>query len=181
MKRLISISLAAASLALFAPADSSAQATGFLSAGAAVPIGDYGDYANTGWLAQGGVGFAVGTGGVSAGVGGFFGSNSHTTDGDKTNLYGAMAFALFTMGEEGSVQPYVFGGPGFMTHSYKSESFPAAEGSESALAAAAGAGVNIPVGGLTGYLEGMVLSGFGDLEDTKLVAVSAGVNIPLGG
>jgi hypothetical protein len=179
MKRILSGTLTAAALALLAQG-ASAQANIFASAGASLPIGEFGDYANTGWMAQAGVGFQVAPS-VSAGAGGFYGSNSHTTDGDKTNLYGALAYALFTMGEDGSIQPYVFGGPGFMVHSYKSESFPGAEGSESALAAGAGAGVNLPLGSLEAFIEGMVLSGFSDLEDTRVVVLAAGVSFPLGG
>lgn len=179
MKRVLSGVVAMAGLVVLAQG-ASAQANIFVSAGAALPIGDYGDYAGTGWMAQAGVGFPVASS-VSAGVGGFYGVNNHDTDGDKTNLYGALAYALFTMGEDGSVQPYVFGGPGFMTHSYKSESFPSAEGSESALAAAAGAGVNIPFGSLEGFVEGMVLAGFSDLDETRVIVLSGGLSFPLGG
>jgi hypothetical protein len=56
------------------------------------------------------------------------------------------------------------------------------EGSGSGLAATAGAGVGIPLGGVTGFVEGQYLTGFGDeIDGTDLFAVSAGVSFPLGG
>ena len=52
-----------AALASFAPGSASAQFV-FLGAGPSFPIGDYGDYGKTGFLAAGGIGFPVGPEGV---------------------------------------------------------------------------------------------------------------------
>jgi hypothetical protein len=180
MKRYFGTALAIASLALSAQG-ASAQATGFFSAGATFPSGDYADFAKTGWLAQGGVGFPVGTAGLMVGLSGFYGMNSHESppDGDKTALYGGGGYVLYNIGEAGSAQPYVFAGPVYMVHSYKSDTFP--EDSNSGLAVQGGAGVNIPVGSLTGYLEGMYSTALSDdIDGTDFFAVSAGINIPLG-
>jgi hypothetical protein len=166
-------------------ASASAQATGFVSAGALLPTGDFAEYANTGWIAQGGVGFAVGAAGLSVGVSGFYGSASHDVDGDKTNLYGGGGYVLYTMGTDGSIQPYVFAGPEYLVHSYKSEDNPTFEDSASGVAVVGGGGVNIPVGGLTGFVEGMYTTGLGDEVDgiggTDFITVSLGVNLPFGG
>jgi hypothetical protein len=67
-----------------------------------------------------------------------------------------------------------------MTHSYKSDTFP--EGSGSGLAGAGGAGVNIPLGGVIGFVEADYLTGFGDeVDGTDLFAISVGVAFDVGG
>ncbi|MGE0159734.1 MAG: hypothetical protein AB7T31_10015 [Gemmatimonadales bacterium] len=163
-----------------APIHASAQASIFVMGGATVPIGDYADYANTGWMAQAGAVFPVGPMGLSVGAGGFYGVNNHTVDGDKTNLYGGLGFLQYTIGDAAAFSPYVYAGGGFMTHSYKSDTFP--EGSGSGLAVTAGAGVNIPLGGATGFAEGEYLTGLGDeVDGTDLFAISAGVSFSVGG
>ena len=72
-----------------AASEASGQAWAFLGASATIPVGDYADFgdgdgASTGFLAQGGIMMPVGEGRLSVGGGGFYGSNSHDTDGDKT-------------------------------------------------------------------------------------------------
>ncbi len=176
MKRVISSVIVTAVVALSAQSVS-AQATMFISAGAGVPVSDFADYASVGWMAQVGVSFPVGSPGLAAGVGGLYGSNSHDTDGDRTDLLGGAAFLQYTIGDPASTSGYVFAGPGYVQHSYKSETFP--EGSASGLAAAGGGGVNIPIGGLTGYIEGMYLTGFGDIDGTDVVVASVGISFLL--
>ncbi|MSR21229.1 MAG: hypothetical protein EXR91_09675 [Gemmatimonadetes bacterium] len=155
----------------------SAQATMFLSAGAGIPVSDYADYASVGWMAQGGVAFPVGSPGLAVGVGGLYGSNGHDIDGDRTDLLGAAAFVQYTIGDPASTSGYVFGGPGYVKHSFMSDTFP--DASASGLAASGGAGVNIPMGGLTGYVEGMYLTGFGDIDGTDIVVASVGISFVL--
>ncbi|MEQ1857547.1 MAG: hypothetical protein ABL963_13895 [Longimicrobiales bacterium] len=174
MKRFIGSALAIVSLALSAQGVS-AQATVFVSGGASIPVSDYADYAKIGYMAQAGISFPVGTAGLLAGVGGLYGSNNHDTDGDKTNLMGAAAFLQYEIG----TTAYLFAGPGYVKHSYKSDTFP--EGSASGLAAAGGGGINIPLGGLNGYVEGMYLTGFGDIDGTDAFVASFGATFPLGG
>lgn len=176
MKRFFGSAVAVALVALSAQG-ASAQATMFLSAGASIPVSDYGDYASVGWMAQGGVAFPVGSPGLAAGVGGLYGSNSHDIAGDRTDLLGAAAFVQYTIGDPASTSGYVFAGPGYVQHSYKSDTSP--EGSNSGLAASGGGGVNIPIGGLTGYVEGMYLTGFGDIDGTDVVVASVGISFVL--
>jgi hypothetical protein len=181
MNRMRGAGLVLALWAMAAPATASAQASIFLMGGLAVPTGDYGEYADAGWLAQGGVTIPVGTAGVSIGAGGFYGVNNHgDIDGDKTNLYGGLGFVQYSIGDAASVSPYVYAGLGFMTHSYKSDTFP--EGSGSGLAGTGGAGVNVPLGGVLGFVEGQYLTGFGDeIDGTDLFALSVGVAFNVGG
>ena len=175
MKRFFGGALALALVAV--PGVASAQATMFLSAGASIPVSEFADYAGVGWMAQGGVSFPVGSPGLAVGVGGLYGSNSHDVDGDRTDLLGAAGFVQYTIGDPASTSGYLFAGPGYVQHSYKSDTFP--EGSVSGLAASGGGGVNIPIGGLTGYVEGMYLTGFGDIDGTDLVVASVGISFLL--
>ena len=180
MKRFLGGAIAVASLALSAQSVS-AQAAAFVSGGVTFPTGEYADYASAGWMAQGGVLFPVGAPGLGVGALGFYGSNNHDIDGDKTNLYGGLAVAAYTIGDPAATSPYVGAGVGLMTHSYKSESAPSFEGSESGLAAGAVAGVNVPLGGVMGFVEAMFLTGFGDVDGTHVFGANVGVQFPLGG
>jgi len=179
MRRLLLPSLVAA-LTLTLSGDLSAQASVFLGGGLTIPTGEYSDYAKTGWNGFGGVLFAVGEAGLAVGAEGFFGSNSHDYEGDKTNLYGGMGLVSYSIDTGSSAAPFVFGGVGYMTHSYKSDDFPDDEGSASGLAAGFGGGVSFPLGGVNGILAGSFVSGFGDIDGTHLVGINAAVQIPFG-
>ena len=176
MKRLFSSAMVTALVALSAQS-ASAQATMFLSAGASIPMSDFADAVSVGWMAQAGVAFPIGSPGLAAGVGGLYGSNGHDIDGDRTDLLGGAAFLQYTIGDPASTSGYVFAGPGYVQSSFKSDTSP--EGSVSGLAASGGAGVNIPIGGLTGYVEGMYLTGFGDIDGLDVVVASVGISFLL--
>ena len=189
MKRLATAALGLALVGLAVPAHTSAQVAIVASGGVTIPMGDFADFngdeagdegANRGWQASAGVLFPVGDAGLSVGARGFYGSNSHDTDGDKTNLYGATALGTFSFGE-GSIQPFIFAELGFLTHSYKSEDFPDFEGSDSGLAFGGGAGLGFPLGGVSGFLVAGYLKGTSDVEGTEALGISAGVNFPVGG
>lgn len=182
MKRFMSVALAVALVGLAAPSDSSAQAVIALGAGPTIPMGDYGDFAKTGYLGHAGVNVPVGEAGLTIGGHGFFGSNGHDdVDGDKTNLYGGVGSVGYQIATSGSIAPSVFGMVGYLVHSYKSESFPAAEGSDSGLAAGAGVGIGFPLGGISGVVQGWWLTGFGDVDGTQILGIDVGVGIPVGG
>ena len=165
-----------------APIDASAQAMIGVGGGVTFPAGDYADSANPGWLAAAGVSFPVGDVPVSIGANGFYGSNDHEApDGDRTNLYGALAGVSYAFGDPGRVSPFVGGLAGFMNHSYKSESQPGLEGSQSGLAGGAFAGVGFPLGGIGSFVQAYWLTGFGDIDSTQLFGAMAGAQFPLGG
>lgn len=174
-----SAALALALQGVFA-AGVSAQSV-YVGGGATVPTGDYGNYASVGFMAFGGVLVPVGDAGVSVGAQGFWGTNSHDVDGDKTNLYGGMGIVGFTFSPEATASPFVFGGLGLMTHSFKSDSTPSAEGSVSDLAAGFGAGMAFPLGSIGGMVAASYNRGFGDIDGTEFVGISAAVQIPVGG
>jgi hypothetical protein len=182
MKRFVTAALIVALGALMAPSLTSAQISIRVGGAATFPMSDYGDYANTGWMGAAGVNVAVGEAGLGVGAHGFYGSNNHSdVDGDKTNLYGALGTVSYSIAAGGSVMPYVFGALGFMTHSYKSNDFPALEGSASAMAWGGGGGLGFPLGGITGSVDGFYVQGTGDNSDTKFFGVGASVSFPIGG
>jgi len=180
MKRSVCSTAVAFALALAAPSVVSAQATIVLGAGATIPMGEYADYAKLGWLGHGGVEFPAATN-ISIGAHGFYGSNSHDTDGDKTNLYGGVGTVGYLIPTSGSMAPQIWGGLGYMVHSYKSESFPAFEGSDGSLAGLLGVGLGFPLGSVMGAVNAYVLTGFGENDGTRYIGLDLGVGIPLGG
>lgn len=184
MKRFVTTALVLAFGALLAPHHASAQIAIQVGGAATFPLGDgvddYGSYAKTGWMAAAGVNVPIGEAGLGVGAAGFFGSNNHETDGEKTNLYGILGTVGYTISTGAPIMPYVYGGLGFMTHAFKSDTL--GDDSASALAWGGGAGIGFPLGGIGGSIEGFYLAGTGDdLSGTKLFGVGAGISIPLGG
>jgi hypothetical protein len=182
MKRLVTAALALAFVGMTAPGQASAQISIGVGGGASFPTGDYGDYANTGWIGSVGITVPVGTAGLGVGATGFYGSNNHSdVDGDKTNLLGGVAGLSYGFETSGSLTPYILGAVGFLRHSYKSDSFPDLEDSVSGMAFGGGVGVRFPLGSISGRLQGTYLQGTGDVDGTKFFAVGAGVSFPIGG
>ncbi len=171
-------------LGLLANSSPAAAQFVYLGAGPSFPMSDYADYAKTGYLVVGGVGFPIGDAGLNAVVEGSWGQNSHDTDGDKTNplsVLGGLEYDFNTSGE--GVNPYVFGQAGLMWHRYSSDTFPS--DSESAFAYGGGAGVAIPLGGVNGWVEGRLMNasyddGAGGSSATMFAAILAGISINLG-
>jgi hypothetical protein len=166
-----------AALLLGTAAPGAAQAFGFIGAGATFPTGDYGEYADTGWLASLGVGLPVGPAGFVVGIEGFYGQNNHSDfEGDKTNPYGADLFGLYRLGAAGRVAPYVLGAVGILVHKYGSDTYE--EDSSSEFLFSAGAGVDIPLNGpLSLYGEGRYFSA----GDTGFFGILAGLTFGFGG
>jgi len=183
MRTCIVATLAAlAALSLSCPTQTAAQGV-WVGAGPTFPTGDYGEYANTGWMGFGGVSFPIGQENLYLLGEGFFGQNGHETDGDKTSLYGAMGGVEIDLAPEGEAGVYLFGQVGFMVHKYTSDEFSEFEESETGFAFCGGGGYAVPLGSVTGWVEGRYLQGQFDWEDgnTSIFALVAGIAIPLGG
>jgi hypothetical protein len=147
----------------------------FVGGGVTIPTGDFGDFADTGWMAIGGFSFDVGDGGVSAGLEGFYGENKHDTEGDKTNPYGAMAFLLYRAGNPESVGPYLYGGAGILIHKFSSDT--SEGGSDTNFGYEFGAGLDFPFGdNVGGWLEGRYMGS----TDTTLFGILAGLGFGVG-
>jgi len=178
-KRLFPASALLALLVLI-PATASAQAFGFLGAGVTFPSGDYGDYANAGWLGSAGVGFPIGDAGLAVGAEAFYGQNNHDSPpspkGDKTLPYGALGFVQYSFGNLDRLHPYVLGGAGLMVHKYSSDTFKG--DSDTKFAYTFGAGVSYPLGGTTGlYGEGRYYG----RDGTNFVGILGGLYVTFGG
>ena len=159
---------------LLVPAVANAQVMLFLGGGPTFPSGEYSDYANTGWMGHAGVGFAVGPRGLTAGVDAFYGQNNHSDiEGDKTNPYGAMGFLAYRFGNPERPGIYLIGDAGFLVHKYGSDTFESE--SESQFAFGGGAGVEIPMGGKSIFIEGHYTTSDGTNFMSALVGIGFGL------
>ena len=172
-------SLVGAALLLVSAATAQAQSPIlFFGGGATIPNGEYGEYAKTGWMANAGVGLPVGGKGFMVGAEVLYGSNKHEFAGDKTNLTGANGFLLYRFGDQAKTGFYVLGSGGMLNHSFKSESEPEDEGSDTKFAWSGGAGVDVPFGGNKSFwAEGRYMA----RSDTKFIALLVGLSFALGG
>jgi hypothetical protein len=171
------------------PGQASAQRI-FAGAGISVPTGDYGEYADPGYLAEVGVSFPINENGLFVFVDGMYGSNGHADDsfgyesGAKTNLLVGLGGVELSFAAEGEAGPFVFGEVGFMQHKYKTDDY---DDSETGFAFGGGAGYGIPLnesinGWVLGrYLQGSFDSEGGESASTGLFAVMAGVSFSVGG
>lgn len=181
MRRVLTTSVAALFLAIAAPSIAHAQASVFLMAGPTIPIGDFGDFAKTGWMGYAGVTFPLGENGLWAGVEGSYGQNSHDADvtfvddGDKTNLIGAMGLLGYSIPTESSVQPYVWGGAGLLVHRFSPAT--GSSVSDSNFGFQAGAGVAIGEGSVKPLIEARIESAG---SETQFIGVEVGALIDVG-
>jgi len=174
------VKLAALSALVLLPGQVAAQNI-FVGAGATFPVSDYGDYANTGFLATAGVGFPVGDAGLRVFGEGFFGQNSHSdVDGDKTNPFGVMGGLEYDItGADESKGVYLFAEAGLLVHRYGSDSFDSS--SSSGFGYGAGAGVFFPLGGVNGWIEGRAMNASIDSSNTSFFGIIAGLSFDVGG
>ena len=152
----------------------------FLGGGATIPVSDYGEYADTGFLVTGGAGFPVGETALVIGAEGFYGQNSHSDiDGDKTSPYGVMGMLQYDFaGPNAESSLYVLGEAGILWHKFSSDLFE--ESTDSGLGLGGAAGYYFPLGGISGFVEGRVMHASIDDSNTTFVGAIAGISIPLG-
>jgi hypothetical protein len=175
-KRSLNLAGAALVLMLALPAATAAQSI-YAGVGASIPVGDFGDYADTGWLAVAGFLVPIGDGPIQVGAEGFYGQNNHSdVEGDKTNPYGVMGTLMFDAGADGSIGPYFFGGAGLLVHKFGTDA-PEGGDSESQFGYQAGAGLDIPFGESVG---GWVEARYMGSKDTNLVGFLAGLSVGIG-
>ena len=177
MRRMLVASAAVFALALAAPLTANAQSI-FVLAGASLPTGDYGDFADTGWMVAGGVSFDIGEGGLFAGAEGLYSRHGTEADGVSAKPYSVMGFLGYDIPTESSFSPYVFAGAGIQGVSV---SFDGESDSSSAF------GYQFGVGGafegdsnITPLVE-VRYQGSGDEEvDLNFIGIAAGVSIGVG-
>ena len=175
-------------LFLSIPSQGSAQGV-FLGAGASLPTADYGEYAETGWMAEAGIILPIDDErGLSIFAEGIYGSNTHSDiDGDKTNLLGGFGGVELSFAGDAESGLFVFGEVGFLRHDFKSDEYPQFEEADTGFAFGGGVGFDFPLGErLGGYILGRYLQGqLADDEtgegNTTLFGLMAGVGISFGG
>ena len=134
-----------------------AQTTLYIGGGGSFPTGDFGDVANTGWMATAGALFGVGTPGLGIGAEFFYGQNNHKdevslSEDAKTTPWGFMGILDYSFGEAGAIQPYLFGGLGVLIHKFSSAGF---SESSTEFGYEFGAGLAFPIGATSSiYAEG---------------------------
>jgi hypothetical protein len=168
-------------LALLVPAAAIAQVGVLIGAGATIPTGDYGKYASTGWATSLGIRLPIGTGPLGVVVEGFYGSNAHEIDGDKTTLMGALGTVIYRLGDPTRPGIFLGGSAGMLVHKYTSDNFPDEEGSETQPAFGAGIGYVIPKASARYWLMGRYIHSPADDGNTTYMSVAAGITINLGG
>ena len=97
------------------PANLEAQTKLYAGGGGSFPTGEFGEYADTGWLITGGVLFPISDHGLAVGVEAFYGSNERTSDAPVITYdspFGLVATLRYGITTLGSVEPYVSGGAG---------------------------------------------------------------------
>lgn len=177
MRRVV-IAVCAAVVALSLGTSSGhAQPTIFVGAGPTFPLGDYGEYAKTGWLAAAGFSVPVGAKGVSLGAELAFGTNKHEAAiPGKTNLFGGFGFLQYRVGDPAKPGVYVFGEAGVLNHQFKPPTSSGANDGDWGFAVGGGGGVDIPVGGASIFVEARIISRSG----TSFVPLLAGLAFPVG-
>jgi hypothetical protein len=109
-------------------------------AGPSIPLGDFGDAADAGWMAGAGLLAVIGQSGLWAGVEGTLGRNSFKDyDGGNWELMGGGGMVGYTLSPGARARPYVFGNVGLLSLKASAGGF--SSDSESGLSMGAGGGV----------------------------------------
>lgn len=169
-------------LALASPAG--AQSV-FIGGGATLPMGDYKDYAKTGWIMTAGLSVDLGEKGLFFEAEGFFGSNKHKDTGtvkEKTNLMAGIAAFGYSFGQkEAKVRPYILGGLGLMNHQFRSDDDNAVETNTSLFAYTGAAGLVFAMGPKASFwAEARYLAGSKEGESTTVIPITVGISLKFG-
>lgn len=170
-------SIAVLFLALAFPLTAQAQSI-FVTGGAVFPTGDYGDFADVGWMVAGGVSVDIGDSGLFAGAEGLFSRSGTEAEGVSAKPWSALGFLGYSIATESAVSPYVWGGAGLQGVTV---SFDGASESDSAFGYGFGAGVAFAgQSSITPLIEARFQGSSDDSVDLHFIGVSAGVGIRLG-
>jgi hypothetical protein len=172
--------VALAALLSVLPADSRAQVSLTLGAGASVPLGGYGDVAELG--AEGRVGARLPLdSSVRLAADAFFVRNGHDVDGDHSELYGVNVLVGYALEVGTGLDLTPWGGVGGVVHARKSSSFPGLNASRRGVAVTVGLTLSKALGRMSPYLSSFYARGVGDLGTdsypTEWLAIGAGVEI----
>lgn len=178
IRRAIAASTAVLFMAFVLPQTANAQSV-YVLAGLSAPTGDFGDAADTGWLAAGGVTFPVGQAGLWAGGEGLYSRNGIADlDDESFKLFSFMGVLGYDIPTESSVSPFVFGGAGLMG---LSQSFLDESETESGFGWQLGGGVAFEgESNISPFIEARYQSASINDVTVSFLGVEAGVSIGLG-
>ena len=173
IRRAIVTSTAVLFMALALPLTANAQSV-YVLAGASLPTGDYGDFADTGWLGAVGVTFPVAEAGLWAGAEALYGQNGASAfDGESFKVFSAMGLLGYSIPTESNIAPYVWGGAGIMSLSNGD--------SESGFGWQLGAGASLQgEGNVSPFAEARYQSASLDGGTLSFIGLEIGVSVGLG-
>jgi hypothetical protein len=164
---------------VLAAAPASAQSPSvFLGLGPAIPMGDYGDVTDLGWMVNAGVLVPLGQAGAWIGGEAMYGRNGIPDFDESATLTGAGGMIGMTFSPMQRVAPFVFGSVGFMSFG---STFEGSE-SDSGLAFGGGGGVRMmmsPSASL--WAAGRFINARVDGENLQVLPLAVGVTFMLGG
>lgn len=148
----------------------------FAAGGANIPMGDFADVADTGWLLGGGILGALGASGLWLGAEGMFGRNGVSDTDADVQLVGGGGMLGYTFNQTARVSPYIFGSAGVLSSKLTGDG--AESDSESEFAWGGGAGISLAASPrATLFASGRYVAA----DDLKFVPVSIGVLLWLSG
>lgn len=171
--RRFSLLLCAAALLAVPAGAARAQAGFFVAGGPSIPLGDYGDFAQTGWMAFGGVHLGLPLVPVKFRAEGMYGQNAHEGPStEKTALYGGMANVIFQVGPPlVPVKPYIIGGAGYLNHHYSPGDAGGASTDEWKVVWGGGVGVSVSLLVVGAFVEARYLK----RNDTSFLPITVGL------
>jgi hypothetical protein len=183
MNRCTKLVVAVLAFAVAATPASAQNLSAFVGGGVTLPIGDFGDVADTGWNVGGGVLVPVGAAGMWVGGEAFYGRNSvkdispGLDFGDWT-LTGAGALLGYTINPMAQMSPFVFGSLGFLSLGMTGEG----SGSESGVSFGAGAGLSFNLTPtISAWGAGRFINARIDGDNLQFIPLNVGLTFSLGG
>ena len=186
MRGLRSVVLGAVLMATVGAAPAVAQAKFSLGGGLTLPLGDFDDFAGTGWHGLAAIGFQPSDFPVGFQLDGMyqrFGIDEAPDDFDVgfQIIQGtANVVYTFTTAEESTFHPYLIGGVGLYNQKATGDDA-GDQDSESDFGVNAGAGFDFQLGSVGLFIEGRFHNIFSDPDNTSFVPISVGLRFGGGG
>jgi hypothetical protein len=175
MKRILSVVAAASAALAISVTAANAQVSIGVGGGITIPIGDFGDFAKTGWHGLANVGYDLPSG---LGVRGdfYYGQNKFDVGSGKFKLAGGLGNVLYSFQSAGTVHPYILGSIGFMD--LKADVTGGT--SETKVTFGGGAGIKFKAGSDASiFLEGRYLSINTSGSNANFIPITVGVSFGL--
>ncbi len=179
MKKILQSALVLGVVALAGVGSLQAQGAGrasfHVAGGLVMPIGDFGDFAKTGWQGMGGVDFGLGGLPFMLRVDALYGQNSGdgAAAGAKAKFFGGMAGGQYNIGSgPAPVKPYILAEVGMINTKVTAGTF---SNSSTKFSWAGGAGVQFGLGSMHAFVEGKYLSIMTEGGSTNMIPILVGL------